>query len=77
MKCERCGGFRLWFHFMNRKGSAAWWEYDGWLCMNCGEIIDPLILLNRNTQRRMNEPGRARSFGGKVLLVRQRENIVA
>lgn len=23
------------------------WSYEGWRCVYCGEIIDPLILFNR------------------------------
>ncbi|HEU4685791.1 MAG TPA: hypothetical protein VFS39_14890 [Nitrospira sp.] len=75
MKCERCGGLRLWFHFVNRRKSSGWWQYDGWLCMNCGEIIDPLILMNRHTQRAMTQSGTPRSFGGKVVWVRQRDAV--
>ena len=33
-------------HFANE----LLWEYDGWECLNCGNIDDPLILSNRARQ---------------------------
>lgn len=46
MTCERCGGLSIAMHF----GDGFAWEYDGWRCMNCGNVIDPLIRLNRDVQ---------------------------
>lgn len=78
MRCERCGGFQLKLHFMYQKGSTAPWEYDGWLCLNCGEIVDPLILLNRMVQGRLKVQIPPRPYdGGKVVWVQQRDDIVA
>ena len=34
-------------HFMNVTTEALHWSYEGWRCIHCGEIVDPLILLNR------------------------------
>ncbi|MEC4889363.1 MAG: hypothetical protein RI101_04810 [Nitrospira sp.] len=28
-------------------GADQWWAFDGWLCLNCGDVIDPVILTNR------------------------------
>ena len=46
MACERCGGMSIAAHF---EGDRAW-EYDGWKCLICGNITDPLIITNRNAQ---------------------------
>jgi len=46
MTCDRCGGLSVAMHFV----TDHTWEYDGWLCMNCGNVIDPLILTNRDVQ---------------------------
>jgi hypothetical protein len=46
MTCERCGGLSIARHF---EGDQAW-EYDGWVCLICGNITDPLILTNRDAQ---------------------------
>jgi hypothetical protein len=43
MTCDRCGGLSVAMHF----DDDHTWEYDGWRCMNCGNVIDPLILTNR------------------------------
>ena len=72
MRCARCGGCRQWFHFVNRRDSSGWWEYDGWLCLNCGEVIDPVILSNRGLQQRMSNPIPPRPFdGSKIIWVRR------
>jgi hypothetical protein len=46
MTCERCGGLSVPRHF---EGGQAW-EYDGWECLICGNITDPLITSNREAQ---------------------------
>ena len=46
MTCERCGGLSVAAHF---EGNHAW-EYDGWECLICGNITDPLIMTNRDAQ---------------------------
>jgi hypothetical protein len=46
MTCERCGGLSIARHF---DGGQAW-EYDGWECLICGDITDPLIMTNRDAQ---------------------------
>ena len=77
MTCERCGGLQLRSHFANVKSSVGAWEYDGWLCMNCGEIVDPLILSNRSRQHVIANGDRVRPFGGKVMWVPSQEDAVA
>jgi hypothetical protein len=46
MTCERCGGMSVAAHF---EGGQAW-EYDGWKCLICGNVTDPLIITNRGAQ---------------------------
>jgi hypothetical protein len=46
MTCKRCGGLSIARHF---EGGQAW-EYDGWECLICGDITDPLIMTNRDAQ---------------------------
>jgi hypothetical protein len=46
MTCERCGGLSVAVHF---EGDHVW-EYDGWECLICGNITDPLIMMNRDAQ---------------------------
>jgi hypothetical protein len=50
MRCARCGGLMNHEWFMNTMSEETSWSYDGWRCVDCGDIIDPLILLNRSHQ---------------------------
>jgi hypothetical protein len=51
MKCHRCHGWMVNEKFYGR-GSFFW----GWRCVSCGEILDPVILENRNVCRRSPSP---------------------
>ena len=54
------------------------WEYDGWLCLNCGEIVDPLIVLNRIVQNKLHDHLPPRPYdGSKVTWVRRLDDVVA
>jgi len=55
MKCHRCQGWMV-----NEKFYGAGIPYWGWRCVFCGEILDPLILENRNHFRK---PARAQNLG--------------
>lgn len=55
MRCDRYGGLQLRSHFQSGKDRTAVREYDGWLCLNCGENIDPLILLNRIVHSKLHD----------------------
>ena len=46
MRCERCRRFIVAMHFRHEHT----WEYGGWLCLNCGNVLDPLIAINRECQ---------------------------
>lgn len=59
MTCERCGGMCAATHF---EGGRAW-EYDGWECLICGNITDPLITSNREAQ----SSGRRRLMSEKEM----------
>ncbi len=43
MKCHRCHGWMVNEKFYGR-GAFFW----GWRCVSCGEILDAVILENRN-----------------------------
>jgi DNA-directed RNA polymerase subunit RPC12/RpoP len=44
-RCDRCGGRMIPQEYLY--GVETFWE---WKCMSCGEVIDPLIKLNRTRQ---------------------------
>lgn len=47
MECIRCKGLMVFEEFFSGGENSLPWSYKGWRCLDCGEIIDPLILLNR------------------------------
>jgi len=51
MKCPKCGGEMNFEEFVNLETEGGPWSYEGWRCVYCGEIVDPLILLNRKEAR--------------------------
>ncbi|MBA5866818.1 MAG: hypothetical protein GDA67_09025 [Nitrospira sp. CR1.3] len=64
MKCERCGGLTIDVSFFGGVTATGAWEYDGWKCLNCGYVTDPLILKNRTARsQRMSRRDSIRSAG--------------
>jgi len=61
MTCQRCGGFAIGASFSGGVDALEGWEYDGWKCVNCGHITDPLIDENRRVQANI-QAGRLPSF---------------
>ncbi len=43
--CGRCGGRMIPEYFHHGTG-----VFHGWKCVLCGEVVDPIILLNRARQ---------------------------
>ena len=48
MQCPRCQGTMVVDHFVDLATSGEIWM-PGWRCLMCGEVIDPLILQNRQS----------------------------
>lgn len=59
IRCFRCSGLRVATHFV----TGASEPFDGWLCLNCGDMVDPVILANRNSRA----DGPAMSMGAKGM----------
>ena len=57
MKCPKCGGVMSFSKFMSLSNEEMPWSYEGWRCVYCGEIIDPLILLNRKMSATIEKSG--------------------
>ncbi len=47
MKCHRCGGVMVFEKFYSTSE-----DFLGWRCVICGEIVDQVILENRNGKKR-------------------------
>ena len=47
MKCERCHGFMMRESFLDLRDDTGQMTFNGWRCVNCGEVIDPVVLTHR------------------------------
>lgn len=47
MNCPKCGGAMSFETFVSTSSESAPWSFEGWRCVYCGDIIDPLVVLNR------------------------------
>lgn len=43
MKCGRCEGRMVQDHFIDMHDDTGVMNFQGWRCLNCGEIVDPVI----------------------------------
>jgi hypothetical protein len=59
MECERCGGFLVDERCMDvgEGGSGSW--FWGIRCVQCGDVVDEIILRNRRHQHREAQVGQA------------------
>jgi len=53
--------------FTDRDKGSDDWRYEGWRCVHCGEVVDPLILFNRGNPERGRRPS---PFRNKIVLIR-------
>jgi hypothetical protein len=61
MKCPRCAGPMNFEEFRSVSSESGPWTYDGWRCVYCGEIVDALVILNRERARKArSEEGEGR-----------------
>jgi hypothetical protein len=59
IRCDRCSG-EMWFTaFSDMSEGGDMWAYDGWHCVYCGEIVDTVVLSNRDSQGLMHPEGRS------------------
>lgn len=51
-RCLKCTGYTIYEKFYPPKGASCFENpFWGWKCINCGEIIDEVILANRMEQK--------------------------
>ena len=51
MSCSRCQGLMIRDHFMDFDGTIGHMWANGYRCMNCGNVHDPIIEQHRLAQR--------------------------
>jgi len=47
MTCRRCQGCMARDHFLDLQESGGEWWTEGWRCINCGHVFDPVVERNR------------------------------
>ena len=47
MICRRCQGCMARDHFLDLQESGGEWWLEGWRCINCGHVFDPVVEQNR------------------------------
>jgi hypothetical protein len=45
MNCARCNGLMYRIDLLDKQGHA---RIEAWVCLMCGEVLDPVILRNRS-----------------------------
>jgi len=58
MRCQRCQGCMVRDFFLDVMNVSGEMDFNGWRCVNCGNITDPVIVHHRNANGR--EPARAK-----------------
>jgi hypothetical protein len=53
MTCRRCDGLMVqeWYDDLGL-GSVAGYEVSAWRCLNCGDVVDPVIAAHHHTPTR-------------------------
>lgn len=47
MTCTRCQGLMVRDQFVDLRDDTGRLEFPGWRCLNCGEVVDPVVLTHR------------------------------
>lgn len=53
MKCPRCMGMMV-HQIFEDLGETGDFFFYGWRCVNCGDIIDPIIVSNRGIEAKLS-----------------------
>lgn len=69
MCCGRCNGLMIRDSFLDLRDDMGSLQFDGWRCVNCGEVLDPVVLAHR-----MNPPA---PYRGRTRDRRMWEHTVA
>lgn len=47
MRCQRCTGYMIPDSFVDLRDDTGRILFEGWRCINCGEVVDPVVLTHR------------------------------
>lgn len=58
MTCRRCDGLMVQERYDDLElGSAAGYDVSAWRCLNCGDIVDPVIAAHHHTPHKTELDG--------------------
>lgn len=55
MRCRRCQGLMVWDRFIDLAQTDRLWAFV-WRCVNCGEVLDAVILSHRRNASPLRKP---------------------
>lgn len=61
MNCPRCKGVMALERFCDIYDETGQLCFMGWRCITCGEVIDPVIVRNRQHRQRVKAPPRSKA----------------
>jgi len=69
MDCRRCHGLMVKDSFVDLRDATGYLKFQGWRCVNCGEVIDPVVLTHRIEEQPLPCRGKTRDRRGWERLV--------
>ena len=67
MRCQRCQGWMIRDHFMDLLNGSGELDFNGWRCLNCGDIKDPVIVRHHQFPTSTPAKSRRRWWGAAVM----------
>jgi hypothetical protein len=67
MRCQRCQGCMISDHFMDLMNVTGEMDFNGWRCLNCGNITDPVIVRHHQSIASIPTKSRRRWWGVGLL----------
>ena len=64
MKCPKCKGLMNFETFINIERESMPWSYEGFRWIDCGEILDPIILKNRKQTQTQEQKRKKKEMVG-------------
>ncbi len=69
MNCPRCHSVMALERFCDLYDETGQLCFMGWRCLSCGEVIDPVIVRNRQRRQKSQVPSRSRARRRQKLMV--------
>jgi hypothetical protein len=77
MTCTRCQGCMAKDHFLDLMESAERMWLAGWRCLNCGNVLDPMLERNRRGQEMAAVVSTARVPGQNRIGAQKEVDVIA